>query len=71
MGLKSPIPIIKINNNELDLDKLDPYVLQHYLRECAQAFPTDKKYELILLDPPWSYQVKYKNLQGQTRYPTL
>lgn len=45
-------------------------MLEQKIEECNEAFPR-KKYQLILVDPPWPYSKGSKKYEGTVQYPTI
>jgi N6-adenosine-specific RNA methylase IME4 len=61
-----------INGKGYSITTIDPDILQRSLTLCAEVLPVDRKFDVILLDPPWSYtECNKPGLEGKIKYPTM
>ena len=64
--------MLAINNSHHDLANLTQEQVNRWTQDCLRAFPTDKKYDVIYADPPWTFGKKGNMCnQAHLHYPTM
>jgi N6-adenosine-specific RNA methylase IME4 len=67
---KSVPVVVKIHGRDVDLSSVTRAQLDAWKRECLDALPADKTYQVLYADPPWAYQ-ENGNVEGKPGYPTM
>lgn len=67
-------PILNIRGVPRRMNDIKPSQMDAWLKECADAFPIGKKFQVVMVDPPWKYKKAYEaigtKLDGLAPYPT-
>lgn len=62
-----------INGAHVAMNEITADQMSKWLTECRAAFPSEKKYQVIYADPPWSYSTSSAKISNSTdtHYPVM